>query len=236
MLLYNQQPHLPPSNKRNYGHLPQQSPKPSEAWWTFQEAGGQTAKACQGRKHPRDFSVRPAKPSGYCWIHLTWPDTACPSALKGRHQPCSTAQGGTRNPLPAHAGHLCPTPSDVSPWPQNHWGRHALSTWLMPPLKAGAPQSQLLLVWLPPLSTWSAPEWAFSITNLRITTAALVVILPDLAVMPPLSQLIWDPHCSSIHPLGHFSPLQLLLKPLLPYVKWDSLFYLSFQKQGRIWS
>lgn len=88
----------------------------------------------------------------------------------------------------------------------------------------------------------SAPEWAFSITNLRVTTAALVVILPDLAVMPPLSQLIWDPHCSSIHPPGHFSPLQLLLKPLLPYVKWDSPFlpqlskarvYLELEKSQR---
>lgn len=79
------------------------------------------------------------------------------------------------------------TPMTFHFGPRNkHGDRHPVST-VLTLLKAGAPHSQLLLVWFPPLSTWAAPEWALPITNPGITTAALVVILPDLAIMPPHS-------------------------------------------------
>lgn len=183
---------------------------------------------CQGKKHLRDFSVRPAKSSGYCWVHLTWPDTACASALRSRHQPCSTAPGAHSQPMQV----TCVITPMMFHFGLRSTDRHSVST-VLTLLKTRAPHSQLLLVWFPPLSTCSAPEWVLSITNLGITTAALVVVLPDLVIIPPHSpnsfgiltapesiHLISPPQCWRIFSLGQVR---------LPF------FDFSFQRQRCIW-
>lgn len=173
--------------------------------------------------------------SGYCWASLTWPDTACASEIKSEHQPRRTAQGGTRNPLPAHAGHLCHNPNGISLWPQNCWDTQA--AWATSEGRSSTLTASF--VWFPPLSTWSAPDWAISITHLGITIAALVVtyqtLLSCLHSPNSFGMLIapWIFMPPLLHTPGHISPLQCLLKPYFPNVKWDSPFLTSaFRSKG----
>lgn len=96
----------------------------------------------------------------------------------------------------------------------------------------------IVLVPFPQLSTCSAPAWALCITVSGITTTAPPVISPDLAVVPPLSLfllcwLVWDPHCSSIHTLGHICTLRFLMQRFSSYLKWDSPFLtVTFRIKG----
>lgn len=231
MLLYNQQPHLPTSNKRNYGHLLQKSPKPSQK----PDEPFRRLVARQPR-HAREESTQGISVIGQQCLLATaeppWLGQTLPVQVKSR---ASTSHAGLHKEGPGTHSQPMQVTCVIIPM-VFHFGPRTAETprqlrqeFHINSFFCLVPTTQhLVCSRLGNFHHSSGDHNCCSSSNLS-----------DLAVMPPLSQLIWDAHCSvdphapiASHTWSH-QPTPVPAEAIFSQCQVRLPFFdLSFQKQG----